>query len=117
MAKYRLIQTEPTVDGTEMIKFDLFGLSDLDEVLRHADILVPVTQVQTALASANPGPNLILALKANFPAEGWSEVELDEQAAELAAFNAANENTSSTDQALDAFIVSELGGYPVNFSA
>jgi len=118
MARYRLTQTEPRVDGTGDIMFDVWGLNDDGEILpsKHINILVPASEVQSALAGSSPGPDLRAALIANAPV-GWSGEELEEAAEQYAEDTAANENARAIDGMLDDYVVSDLGGYPVEFNA
>ena len=123
MPKYRLTQTEPRMDGSGELAWDIWAVNDDGEVLpgKHMTILTPAEDVQTALDGPNVGTNLIDVLKANLPDEGWDKVALEEATEEYIKFLAANARAAEVDANLDAFIAtanpSVPSGYPIDFDA
>jgi hypothetical protein len=118
MAKYVLAATEPRMDGSGEIAWDIWASDDEGEVLpsKHMTILTPSEDVATALAGPNVGAKLIVVLKANLPEEGWDTEALDEAVLEYIAFKAANVRAAEVDSNLDTFI-GTAGGYPIEFDA
>ena len=111
MPKYRVTQTDPRLDGSGMIRWDVWAITDEGFVIpgKHADVLTPYAETQEALDGPNTGPKLIALLKANFPGSGWDNDSLAQEVAN-------NVNAALTDENLDTFIEG-AGGYPIDFDA
>lgn len=111
MPKYRIDRTSPTKDGSGMIKWDVWALDDNDLVIpsRHANVLTPYDETQTALNDVNPSQAL-RALLIKYRPDGWDSAELSRIAAN-------NLNSQTVDQAVTDFVQNQAGGYPVTFNA
>ena len=109
MPKVRLDRTEPRVDGSGEIAFDIWAIDDDDLVIpgKHVTILVPYDEVQDALNAGNPAAAMKAVLLAHAPG-GWANDALSQVVA-------ANLNAATVDADVDAFI-GQVGGYPVTFS-
>ena len=123
--KYRLANSpEPTLDGSGMVNHDIFALAQEEGgegwvVIpgRHKTVQVPAS-VLTAVLDMPGGGDKVTAYKDALAANlntfgeaitGWGEAQLEElmDANDLAAYEAAR---------ADAYILSLVAAYPVDFS-
>ena len=112
MPKYRCVSTEPALDGSGNVNFDIYAEDDLGYLVpgKHKTIAVPYDELAAAL-DLPTDPQIIAAVKnllQQYAGPGW-------QPTELSTYIAMNENATQADSDLDDF-VNDHGGYPATFN-
>ena len=111
MARYKPAQrTDPRQDGSGTISWDVWALDDGGLVIpgRHKNILTPATETQAALNSGQPG-SALKALLLKYAGPGWDD-------GALSLMIANNLNAQTVNEALNQYVMDNLGGWPVEFN-